>query len=515
MGQGILGRGRTLNQRGKKMATFEAWKKRADELSLDGRALIGGVRCAAASAETFQTLNPSNGRVLAEIARCESKDVDRAVTSAKEAFESGIWSKATPAHRKSVLLRLAQLIEENMDELAVLEALEAGKPISECLGLDIPESAACIRWHAEVTDKRYDALSPSGANVVSMITREPMGVVGAVLPWNFPALMLAWKIGPALSVGNSIVVKPAEQTSLATLRIADLALEAGVPPGVFSVVTGFGETAGQALGLHTDVDLIAFTGSTETGKRFLRYSADTNLKRVILECGGKNPQVVLPDVADLDAVAENAVAAAFWNMGENCSAGSRLLVHASMKDILVEKIKAVLEGWKIGEPLDPEVKLGALIEQKHYEKVLGHIEAAKAEGARVVSGGNAVLIESGGWFVEPTIFDKVTPDMSIAKEEVFGPVLCVIEYSDIDDAVKIANDTCYGLAASLWTDNVNNAHKVASRIRAGTVTVNCFGEGDLSTPFGGFKQSGFGGRDKSVYAHDQYCELKTTWIKLS
>lgn len=347
-----------------------------------------------------------------------------------------------------------------------------------------------------------------------MITREPIGVVGAVLPWNFPALMLAWKIGPALSVGNSVIVKPAEQTSLSTLRIADLAHEAGVPPGVFSVVTGFGESAGQALGLHADVDLIAFTGSTETGKRFLRYSADTNLKRVVLECGGKNPQVVLPDVANLDAVAEQAVAAAFWNMGENCSAGSRILVHSSQKAELLQKVQAVLEGWRTGDPLDPDVKLGSLIEEKHYEKVLSHIEKAKAEGARVVCGGNATLKESGGWFVEPTIFDNVTHDMSIARDEVFGPVVCFIEYADIDEAVRIANDTCYGLAASLWTDNVNQAHKVAARIRAGTVTVNCFGEGDLSTPFGGFKQSGFGGRDKSVYAHDQYCELKTTWLKL-
>ena len=367
-----------------------------------GSALSGG------SGETFN-LDPANGKLLADVAYCDAKDVDRAVVAARDAFESGVWSKAAPAHRKSVLLKLAQLIEANTDELAALEALEAGKPISECLGLDIPESAACIRWHAEVTDKRYDALSPSGANVVSMITREAIGVVGAVLPWNFPALMLAWKIGPALSVGNSVIVKPAEQTSLSTLRIADLAIEAGVPAGVFNVVTGTGEAAGQALGLHADVDLIAFTGSTETGKRFLRYSADTNLKRVILECGGKNPQVVLPDVANLDAVAEQAVAAAFWNMGENCSAGSRLLVHSDQKDALLEKIKTVLEGWKTGDPLDPDVKLGALIEQQHYEKVLGHIEKAKAEGARLVAGGKAILVETGGWYVEPTIFDNVTP----------------------------------------------------------------------------------------------------------
>ncbi|MGZ2749027.1 aldehyde dehydrogenase [Burkholderia stagnalis] len=496
------------------MTTRQEWKQKAAALPLDGRAFIAGQRCAAASGEAFPTLNPATGKALVDVARCDGQDVDRAVRAARDAFESGVWSKAAPAHRKAVLLRLAQLIDTHAEELALLEALEAGKPIGECIGLDIPESAACIRWHAEVTDKRYDALSPSGAGVVGMITREPIGVVGAVLPWNFPALMLAWKIGPALSVGNSVIVKPAEQTSLSTLRIADLALEAGVPAGVFSVVTGFGDSAGQALGRHADVDLVAFTGSTDTGKRFLHYSADTNLKRVVLECGGKNPQVILPDVANLDAVAEQAVAAAFWNMGENCSAGSRILVPSNLKAALLEKVQAVLAGWTTGDPLDPDVKLGALIEQKHYEKVLAHIEQAKAEGARVVCGGKATLADTGGWFVEPTIFDNVTPDMRIAREEVFGPVVCFIEYADIDDAVRIANDTCYGLAASLWTDNVNHAHKVAARIRAGTVTVNCFGEGDLSTPFGGFKQSGFGGRDKSVYAHDQYCELKTTWLKL-
>ncbi|WP_069263837.1 aldehyde dehydrogenase [Paraburkholderia nodosa] len=497
------------------MTTHQEWKQKAAELALDGRALIAGERCDSAAGESFATLNPASGKVLAEVAKCGEKDVDHAVAAARNAFETGVWSRAAPAHRKAVLLRLAQLIDEHVDELALLEALEAGKPISECLALDIPESAACIRWHAELTDKRYDALSPSGADVVSMITREPIGVVGAVLPWNFPALMLAWKIGPALSVGNSVVVKPAEQTSLSTLRIADLALEAGVPAGVFSVVTGFGDSAGQALGRHPDVDLVAFTGSTATGKRFLHYSADTNLKRVVLECGGKNPQVIFPDVANLDAVAEQAVAAAFWNMGENCSAGSRILVPSSNRAELIEKVQAVLARWRTGDPLDPDTKLGALIEQKHYEKVLTHIEKAKEQGARVVCGGRAVLTETGGWFVEPTIFDQVTPDMAIAREEVFGPVVCFIEYEDVEDAIRIANDTCYGLAASLWTDNVNSAHKVAARIRAGTVTVNCFGEGDLSTPFGGFKQSGFGGRDKSVYAHDQYCELKTTWLKLA
>lgn len=496
------------------MKTYQEWQQAARSISLDGRAFIDGQRCAAASNATFETLNPATGKTLANIAKCGQADVDWAVSAARRTFENGVWSKAAPAQRKAVLQNLARLIDEHAEELALLEALEAGKPIAECMGLDIPESAACIRWHAEATDKRYDALSPSGSSVVSMITREPIGVVAGVLPWNFPALMLAWKIGPALSVGNSVVIKPAEQTSLSTLRIADLAAQAGLPAGVLNIVTGFGEDAGQALGLHPDVDLIAFTGSTETGKRFLRYAADSNMKRIVLECGGKNPQVILPDVANLDAVAEQAVAAAFWNMGENCSAGSRIIVPSSRKTELLEKVQTVLKGWKTGDPLDPDVKLGALIEAAHYEKVLSHIEKARAEGAHLVCGGSAALTATGGWFVEPTIFDNVTPGMRIANEEVFGPVLCVIEYEDVEDAIHIANDTCYGLAASLWTDNVNSAHKVASRIRAGTVTVNCFGEGDLCTPFGGFKQSGFGGRDKSIYAHDQYCELKTTWIKL-
>ncbi len=492
----------------------EEWRRRASAARLDGRAFIHGQRGPALSGATFTTLNPATGKPLAEIARCDVADVDAAVASARAAFDGGAWAGLAPAHRKAALLRLASLIDDHCEELALLEALEAGKPIGECLGTDIPETSACIRWHAEACDKRYDALAPAGRDVVAMVTREPIGVVAAVLPWNFPAQMLAWKLGPALASGNSLVVKPSEHSSLSTLRIAELACEAGIPAGVFNVVTGFGTPVGEALGRHGGVGLVAFTGSTQTGRRFLEYAAQSNLKRVVMECGGKNPQLVLPDVADLDTVAQHAVNAAFWNMGENCSAGSRLFVHASRKDELLGKLLHVLDQWKLGDPLDPEVKLGALIDARQFAKVMGHIERAQAQGCRLVRGGKAALGESGGWFVEPTVFDGVSPDANVAREEVFGPVLALITYESVDDAIRMANDSPYGLAASLWTDDLDAAHRVAARLEAGTVTVNCFGEGDLSTPFGGFKQSGFGGRDKSIYAHDQYCELKTTWIRL-
>ncbi|MGJ7545905.1 aldehyde dehydrogenase [Variovorax sp. LT1R16] len=492
----------------------EEWRRRASTARLDGRAFIHGQRGPSLSGETFTSLNPATGKPLAEIARCDVRDVDAAVASARAAFQGGAWSGLAPAQRKAVLLRLAAAIDAHCEELALLEALEAGKPIGECMGTDIPETSACIRWHAEACDKRYDALAPTGRDAVAMITREPIGVVAAVLPWNFPAQMLAWKLGPALASGNSLVVKPSEHSSLSTLRIAELAFEVGVPAGVFNVVTGFGMPVGEALGRHRHVGLVAFTGSTQTGRRFLEYAAQSNLKRVIMECGGKNPQLVLPDVADLDTVAQHAVNAAFWNMGENCSAGSRLYVHASRKDALLEKILCVLGQWKLGDPLDPEVKLGALIDARQFDTVMGHIERAQAQGCRLVCGGRAALSESGGWFVEPTIFDGVSPDAAVAREEIFGPVLAIISYESVDEAIRMANDSPYGLAASLWTDNLDTAHRVAAQLDAGTVTVNCFGEGDLSTPFGGFKQSGFGGRDKSIYAHDQYCELKTTWIRL-
>ena len=421
----------------------------------------------------------------------------------------------SPADRKHVLLSFADLIEKNAMELAVLDALEAGKPITDCITIDVPETVDCIRWHAEAVDKLYDQISPTGPDNLGLIVREPIGVVGAVIPWNFPALMAAWKLGPALATGNSVVLKPAEQTSLSALRLAELAVEAGLPDGVLNVVPGFGETAGQALGRHMAVDAVTFTGSTEVGRMFLKYSAESNLKRIVLECGGKSPQVVMADIADLDSVAEHALNAIFWNMGENCSAGSRLIVHKKVKDALLERIVKLSKQWTVGDPLDPATKIGSMIEKAHMEKVLSYIEAGKADGAKLILGGNRVLADSGGYFIESTIFDNVDNKMKIAQEEIFGPVLATIMFENEEQAIALANDTTYGLAASLYTDNVNVAHRVARAIKAGTVSVNCYSEGDMTTPFGGFKQSGFGGRDNAVHAHDQYTEIKTIWMQFS
>ena len=483
-------------------------------LSYRTQAFIGGQFQPSLSGRTFPTENPAAGKPLTEVSACEAPDVDLAVGVARKAFESGAWSKMRPADRKKVLLAFADRLEAQLGELALLDCLEAGKPISDCVNGDMPDTVHCIRWHAETIDKLYDRVAPTAAENLALILREPVGVVGAVIPWNFPAQMAAWKIGPALAAGNSVVLKPAEQTSLSALQMAEMAAEAGIPPGVFNVVPGLGETAGQAIGRHPDVDMVAFTGSTEVGRFFLRYAAESNLKRVILECGGKSPQVVMADAPDLDVVAQHAVNAAFWNMGENCSCGSRLIVHNSVKDSLVERIACLARTWKVGNPLDPATRVGPMIEKGHLDKVLGYIAAGKQAGAKLVLGGSRTLVESGGYFVEVTIFDGVDNSMKIAREEIFGPVLSVIPFRNEDEAVAIANDTSYGLAASLHTRDLSTAHRLARAIRAGTVSVNCFSEGDMTTPFGGYKESGFAGRDKSVYAQEQYTELKTIWIQL-
>ena len=478
-------------------------------------AFIDGRFVPAESGRTFPTENPATGKVLAQVAACEAANVNLAVRSARKAFEGGAWSRMPPLNRKKVLLKFANLLEANAAELALLDCLEGGKPIGDCVNTDVPETVHCIRWHAETLDKLYDRVAPTGPEILALVLREPVGVVGAVIPWNFPTQMAAWKLGPALGAGNSVVLKPAEQTSLSALRMGELAVEAGLPPGVLNVVPGLGETAGQAIGRHMDVNMAAFTGSTEVGRCFLRYSAESNLKRVILECGGKSPQVVLADPPDLDVVAQNAVNAAFWNMGENCSCGSRVIVHAAVKDALLEKIAALAKTWTVGDPLDPATRVGSMIEKPHLEKVLGYIAAGNREGAKLVMGGRRVLAETGGYFVEVTIFDEVSNRMKIAREEIFGPVLSVIPVQSEEEAVKMANETNYGLAASLYTRDVNAAHRVARAIRAGTVSVNCFSEGDMTTPFGGYKESGFAGRDKSIFAHEQYTELKTVWMQLN
>jgi 4-(gamma-glutamylamino)butanal dehydrogenase len=480
----------------------------AAELQFPTNAFIDGAFRPAKSGRTFSTVNPATGEVLAAIAACDADDVDFAVARAREAFDDGRWSRRSPSERKAVLLRLARLLERHRHELAVMESLDSGKPVGECQTVDLPDTINTIRWHAELIDKLYDNTAPVGSRALALIVREPVGVVGCVLPWNFPLLMLAWKIGPALAAGCSVIVKPAEDTTLTALRVAELAHEAGVPAGVFNVVTGSGKEAGEPLGLHMDVDMVAFTGSTQTGRRFLRYAADSNLKRIVLECGGKNPAVVLEDAEDLDLVAEQVVNGAFWNMGENCSATSRLIVQESIKDELLRRIGAYMREWKTGDPLDPENRVGALVSGSHFEKVKAFLDVAGKEKLVLAHGG----VTKDGIYIEPTVVDDVPAKSRLFKEEIFGPILSVTTFKTLEEAIVLANDTNYGLAASVYTGNLRRAIRLSREIRAGVVTVNCFGEGDATTPFGGYRESGFGGRDKSVFAHDNYCELKTIWI---
>ncbi|WP_428670233.1 aldehyde dehydrogenase [Roseibium sp.] len=488
------------------LLTRDEYKALAARLALPTNAFIDGGYRPAQSGKTFATFNPATGETLAEIAACGTEDVDFAVQKARESFEDGRWSRLPPSDRKDILIRFAKLIARNRRELAVMESLDSGKTIYDCETVDVPETIHCLKWHAEAIDKIYDQVAPASDDHIAMIVREPVGVVGLVLPWNFPLLMLAWKIGPALAAGCSVIVKPAEETSLTALRVAELATEAGVPRGVFNVVPGSGPDVGEPLGRHMDVDMISFTGSTETGRRFLRYAADSNLKEVVLEMGGKNPSVVLKDAENLDRVAAHVVNGAFWNMGENCSASSRLIVEEEIKDALLERILAHAREWTLGDPLDPEHRVGALVSSAHFGKVCSYLET----GATVLMGGKT----HGGAFVEPTILEA-SARSTIAREEIFGPVLSVLTVKGFDEAIALANDTDYGLAASIFTGNARKALRGARAIRAGTVTVNCFGEGDITTPFGGFKQSGFGGRDNSLAAHDQYTQIKTIWLNLS
>ncbi|MFQ3210648.1 aldehyde dehydrogenase [Candidatus Njordibacter sp. Uisw_039] len=490
----------------------------AAQIDFPSNAWINGSYTPAISGETFSTLNPATGQEIGQISACDRADVDVAVDKARQAFEAGVWSKKHPSERKKVMIKFIKLIKRNEQELAVMEALESGKPIKDCVAIDVPETIDCIQWHAEAIDKIYDQISPSGDTSLGLIQREPIGVVACVLPWNFPMLMAAWKLGPALAAGNSVILKPAEQTSMTCLRLAQLAHEAGVPAGVINVLPGLGETCGKSLGLHQDIDAVSFTGSTEVGRLFLQYSAQSNLKRVVLECGGKNPCIVLDDAERLDEVAEHVVNAVFWNMGENCSSNSRLIVHSAIKQQLMGKVLEKTRDWITGDPMDPRNALGAMISQEHFSKVMAYIKGAQEQGAELILGGSAIKLEgelAQGLFIEPTIFDQVTPNMTIALEEVFGPVLAVMTVNSAAEAVALANDTCYGLHASLFTSNGRRAHNVARAIKAGTVSVNCYSEGDMSTPFGGYKQSGFGGRDNSLLAHDQYTETKTIWLDLS
>jgi len=458
----------------------------------------------------LENRSPIDNMVIGYIADGDADDMDAAVAAARASFVSGEWSELAPEQRKQVMLRWATLLQENQEELAALDCVDAGKPITECLNTDMPATVETFYWYAEIIDKLFDRVAPSGKEALGLIVKEPMGVVGVVLPWNFPAQMFAWKVAPALAAGNAVVVKPAELTSLSAYRMVQLAHEAGVPPGALTLVCGLGEKVGEALGRHHDVDMVSFTGSTEVGRYFLQYSAQSNLKEIVLECGGKSPQIVFED-ADLNAAVPSILAAAFWNMSENCSCGSRLIVHTSIKDALLAKLKAGLANWKVGDPRDETVAIGPMIEKAHFDKVKTYLEKTLDQGGTLVAGGNVHAGLGSGWYVEPTIFDNITPEMTIFQEEVFGPLLAVSDFRTDQQAIELANNSSYGLAASFYTRSLSRAHSVARAIKAGTVSVNGFSEGSIATPFGGYKQSGFGGRDKGVEALNQYLQTKTIW----
>lgn len=483
------------------------------EMRFDGRAVINGERVAARSGQSFDCISPVDGRILAQVARSSEADIDAAVSAARAAFEDRRWSGLAPAQRKRIMIKFAELLLAHADELAITETLDMGKPVKYARSVDVNSASNCIRWYGEAVDKVYDEIAPTSRNALALITREPVGVVGVIVPWNYPMIMASWKIAPALAAGNSVVLKPSEKSPLTALRMADLALQAGIPAGVFNVVPGYGAEAGSPLALHMDVDCIAFTGSTRVGKQIHVMAGQSNLKRAWTELGGKSPNIVFADCPDLDKAVQAAVGSIFFNQGESCNAPSRLFVEASIKDRFLEKALALVPDFAPGNPLDKGTVMGALVDKVQMDTVLRYIESGKSEGAKILAGGEQTMRETGGFYVQPTIFDEVRNDMTIAREEIFGPVLSVLSFTDTADVVRQANQTIYGLQAGVWTRDLNKAHGVARALRAGTVHVNQYDEDDITVPFGGFKQSGFG-RDKSLHAFDKYTETKTTWIRI-
>ncbi|AIA73983.1 aldehyde dehydrogenase [Halomonas campaniensis] len=491
--------------------TLADWQSKAASLSFETRAFINGEFVAAADGSTLSSINPATGHVLAEVASCDAQDAELATQAARATFESGVWSRCHPSKRKRVLLRLAELVETHRDELALLDTLDMGKPISSSLG-DLAGTVACLRYQAECIDKLYGEVAPTGDRALGLVLREPMGVIAAIVPWNFPLMMTSWKIAPALAAGNSVILKPSEKSPLSALRLAHLAKEAGIPDGVFQVLPGYGHTVGKALALSMQVDGLAFTGSTGVGKQLMQYAGQSNLKRVFLECGGKSPNIVFADCQHLDAVAQSAAEAIFHNQGEVCIAGSRLLVENSIRKDFVARVVKAAEHMQPGDPLDPGSFMGAMVDEAQYQRVLEYIRQGESEGATLKLGGEPS--DSNGYFLPPTVFDDVTPEMCIGREEIFGPVLSVFGFDSEEQAIALANDSDYGLAAGVWSQDIDRIMRVSRRLQSGQVYVNNWAGIDQTVPFGGVKQSG-NGRDKSLHAQEKYCEVKTVWMSLS
>ncbi len=488
------------------------WHQRAAKLRYETRHFIDGRYVDSVAGGRFKVVNPATAQVLCEVSAGAAADVDLAVAAAKRAFASKVWSRKAPRERMAVLTAFARLIEANAERFALLDTLCMGKPIRDMLTIDIPQAATNFAFFAEFIDKMEGTVTATAADAFHYVLREPLGVVGCIVPWNYPLLMAAWKVAPALAAGNSVVLKPAEQSPLSGLLMAELFVEAGGPPGVFNVVNGLGESAGEALALHNDVAKIAFTGSTEIGKRMLVYAGRSNMKRVSLECGGKSPQIFLADLPDLDVAVTYAINGIYGNMGEVCNAGSRLLIDRPIaKEFIARFVERGRNAYHPGDPLDPATNLGPLVTSSHCQRVKGYIERGKSEGAKLEFGGGAP--DSPGAFVEPTLFSGVDNRMTIAREEIFGPVSAAIEVDGIENAVAIANDSIYGLAAAVWTRDLSVAHKAVRDLEAGVIWVNCFDHGDMTQPFGGYKQSGQG-RDKCLESLLSYTQTKSAWIHL-
>ena len=490
-------------------------KEKKSKLNFPSDLFIDGNYNKSISKKSFDNISPIDGKIINQISFAQQDDIDRAVDSARKVFEKGHWSNMPPGQRKKILLKFAQLIERDRLELSLLDTIDMGKTINDTYNADLPTSIDNIEWYAEIIDKLFDDISPSSKEYMGLITKEPIGVVAAIVPWNYPLWMAIWKIAPALITGNSVILKPAEQSPMSAIKIGSLLAEAGLPDGAFSVLPGDGPLTGKQLCLHNDIDCVAFTGSGEVGKLVLQYSGQSNMKRVQLECGGKSPNIIFADCEDLDAAAEASAYAIFGNQGEVCSAGSRLIIQKEIERDFIDRITNISKKMQPGDPFDPESFAGAIVNNEQLEKINKYVNIGKEEGARVEVGGNITMKDTGGSYFEPTIFTNVNNKMRVAQEEIFGPVLTTLTFSTFEEAISIANDSQYGLAAGVWTKDINKAIKASRQIRAGTVYINNYEEGmDSTIPLGGYKQSGIG-RDSGYQALDNYLQVKSTWAKIS